>query len=299
MIVYTMTDQEILKELGQELKNDLVKKLDYWVERNFPKKKRSKRLAEKYYGSVNSDFKIYFSGGVALISFPCITVKSTLGNTFVITYTEVLDREGKNLNMQREPTIGYYLKVPGVYKYYPDGNKKAIAREGSHYFKLTFEYDNEHPYRYPKIEFIRITAHFLDRIYQRSKMFSKTMISNELNSIQTLELFIYNFHAITNSADFYDNFLMKFSEDEISHFLSERGFDIEDIDIALELKNEAVKRELADGCLLYIPGIEGKRMPVFKTFLTFEQSSLYDEEMLELRKRNKEKFMTELGLPEG
>ena len=304
MIVFTMTDQEILKELDKEInRNDLIRKLDYQFNKSFPMRKRSKAIEEKCYGSLVNDYMGIINplDDTVVIPMASVSIKTVLNNEFIIVYSEALDFDKKTRNfiLKKDPKKDFFLRVPGKYKYYPEKGKEAVIRTGNHYFQILFKYDYDHPYRYPKISFIRITAHFLDRIYQRSEMFRETVNINNLSSIQALESFLIGFTPLTISEELYDNFITKFSEETIVDYLKNRGdCDSAVIENLLSIKRGIAKHIVAGGCLLYIPGVDGRQMPVYKTFLTLEQTRMFDKEMLLRRKDEIRDYLeNDLGLP--
>ena len=83
MIVFTMTDQEILKELDKEInRNDLIRKLDYQFNKSFPMRKRSKAIEEKCYGSLVNDYMGIINplDDTVVIPMASVSIKTVLNN---------------------------------------------------------------------------------------------------------------------------------------------------------------------------------------------------------------------------
>ena len=110
MIVFTMTDQEILKELDKEInRNDLIRKLDYQFNKSFPMRKRSKAIEEKYYGSLVNDYMGIINplDDTVVIPMASVSIKTVLNNEFIIVYSEALDFDKKTRNfiLKEDPKI--------------------------------------------------------------------------------------------------------------------------------------------------------------------------------------------------
>lgn len=276
MIVYTMTDQEILKELGQELKNDLIMRLKRWGEKSYPECKLEKLALEKF-------AKIRSRGAKAIslegsnyiqIALDPITYKTKFGNIFIIISIIYLNMKLEAAYRRDE----YLLKVPGRYKYLPEKGKNSVTRGGYQYFSVGFDYDYDKDgnskYRKPRIQFIKITSHFLDRLLQRSSICEEIVNMQGIGTIHALSLLDDGIIPFSYTKEEIYDYISQLSDEEIEEIIPK-----EDQLEAFSVKYDVVFIEFFDGCIVCTPGIENRRIITLKTFLTKEQAKEYQEEM--------------------
>jgi hypothetical protein len=273
-----MTDQEILKELDLELKNDLVMRLKRWAEKLCPEYKLEKLVYEKlaYLKSRGRNRRAVSIEGSDYIQIALdpIVYKTKLGNIFMIIPIAYL-------NMRFEVAFirfGYFLKVPGKYKYLPEKSKKPVIRDGYHYFNIAFDYDYRHDgsgkYNKPKVQFIRITSHFLDRLAQRSTICQGIAREYEIGTIQIFCLLDEGTIPFSYSREEVYDFISQLSDEEIRECIpAENQME------AFSIKYDVTFIDFFDGCVVCTPGVENRRIIVLKTFLTKEQAEEYKEEM--------------------
>ena len=277
MIVFTMTDLEVLNELQQEVDNDLVKRLQLWIEKSYPEYKFEKIVFDKLVYLKSHGGKLmtveFRDTKVIQVALDPLVYKTKLGNTFIIIPSVYLNKKLQVVGKR----IGYLLKVPGKYKYFPKNSKNPILRDGYQYFVVSFDYnyykDGSSKYRKPKIHFIRVTSHFLDRLSQRSKFCQECIHSCNVSSIQAFKLIENGTTAYPYfKEDVYDT-ISQLSNEEIEKFPPERQMEI------FSVQHDISFIDFGDGCIVCIPGIENRRMTVLKTFLTKEQAREYTAEM--------------------
>ena len=273
-----MTDQEILKELDLELKNDLVMRLKRWAEKSYPEYKLGRLVSEKlsFLKSRGNDRKAVSIEGSNYIQVALdpTTYKTNLGNIFMIIPIIYLSMRFEVVFKR----FGYFLKVPGKYKYLPEKGKKSIIRDGYHYFNIAFDYDYRHDgsgrYQKPKIQFIRITSHFLDRLSQRSTICQGIAQEYEIGAIQVFCLLDEGTVPFAYSREEVYDFISQLSEEEIKEYIPAKN-QME----ALSIKYGVTFIDFFDGCIVCSPGVENRQVIILKTFLTKEQAEEYKEEM--------------------
>ena len=276
MIVFTMTDQEILKELGQELKNDLIMRLKRWGEKSYPEYKLEELALKKFAKIRSRGAKALSLEGSNLIQIALdpITYKTKFGNIFIIISIIYLNMKLEAVYRRDE----YLLKVPGKYKYLPEKGKNYVIRNGYQYFSVGFDYDynkdGNSRYRKPKVLFFKVTSHFLDRLLQRSSICKEIVNTHGIGTIHALSFLDDGIIPLSYVKEEIYDYITQLSDKEIEERIPK-----EDQMEAFSVKYDVVFIKFFDGCIVCTPGIENRRIIALKTFLTKEQAEEYQEEM--------------------
>ena len=225
MILQTFTDEELYKELLAEINDGIIDKLLYWAGRQVKK------------SEVNSEAKKTI--GNFILSWPPVNLNITKrNNQFIAVNVTIVENSDGLGHYDSYPVILLYLKMPEKYSYRNENGKKktGVIRDGYQYVMFS---------RNPKGEqvFFRVTSHFLDRIYQRSKIFREEHNKRSAecqNIIQTLsEVFTCLCIAFSfdeddinkeSSNEFIQNLIDKSDEDIIKKYLSDGSFPIRFLD---------------------------------------------------------------------
>lgn len=171
MIVSTMKDQEILEELFREYDDGLLRKIGEVHE----------KMTSKYYRIYRRKVGTYYPTPQELR-----TVKGK--NLFVVIPAILSDLRGNV-----EVFIRVFLKMPKEYLYKTDKkDDRGVKRCGYQYIKFPVRENDAFSIRYATI---KITPHYLDRIYQRCPKF-RNLVDSGFSSIQALSILSGTRHIV-------------------------------------------------------------------------------------------------------
>lgn len=247
MVLQTFDDNELFNEIIAEINDDIVDKLLYWAGRQVKRSDISKGMKK-------------YDGKRFILSYEPVKITSAKrGNQFVaVNVIEVDEENGQGYCPIQQVTF-LYLRFPEKYLYRSDKGKKdtGVLRDGYQYVLFS---------RNPKGEtvFFRLTAHFLDRVYQRSEIFRKEhskRIGGNQNIIQTLsEALVHNCLVF----DFDEVDLLAEDPTEFIQFLKDEA---DEERLKEYLKDGSLPIRFLDGYAILRPVNAERKVGVLKTFI--------------------------------
>ena len=252
MILQTFNDEELLKEIRVEEDDGIKDKLLYWAQRQV----KASELKQVLRGVV----------GNCLISWEPIKLLPTKKNNqfIAVNIFEALGSDGTgHCGPKSTMATLLYLKFPEKYIYVSENGKKktGVTRNGYQYVLFS---------RNPKGEevFFRITAHFLDRLYQRSDIFRKEYSKRTgqgQNMIQVLSE-AFRHQCITIDLDEAD----VFAEDP-NDFIKDLLDNVDAEELREYLKDGSLPIPFLDGFAIVRPVSSTSKVGVIKTFVHFSK----------------------------